>query len=191
VRAGALTKNLRGEGEIRTRKETRRGGRYALLQESRPLLRGPSIELLVLRLHLERSLEIGTVRLAPNAVGNDDVAENVGSVGFHRLEELKLLTVKKTRHALHVDTVLVGDATESVEELGCEGVELGVRDGGKVGGDDGWVLARSVESDVCDSKAGEDWMKGEERRGGDEPVQEGSSTSMNSFDSGETAESVR
>jgi hypothetical protein len=190
VRAGALTKNLEGTEDKYTPDE-RREEANGLLQKTRPVLCGPGVEHLVLSLDLERSLEVRSILLAPDAVRNDDIAKHIRRVRLHRLEELKLLAVEEALHSLHVDTVLVGDATESVEELGCEGVELGVRDGGKVGGDDGWVLARSVESDVCDSKAGEDWMKGEERRGGDEPVQEGSSTSMNSFDSGETAESVR
>jgi hypothetical protein len=188
VRAGALTKNLEGTEDKYTPDE-RREEANGLLQKTRPVLCGPGVEHLVLSLDLERSLEVRSILLAPDAVRNDDIAKHIRRVRLHRLEELKLLAVEEALHSLHVDTVLVGDATEGVEELGCKSVEFSIGNGGEIGGDDGGVVARSVEGDVCNVIVSDGGGKEEERK--IVPVQDGSSTSMNSFESGETEESVR
>jgi len=72
VSAGASTRNLQGgdesvekRGDEATRASERRD---APLEQLAPLLGGPAVELLVLRVDLQRALEVRAVLLAPDTV---------------------------------------------------------------------------------------------------------------------------
>jgi len=69
VEQSASTRNLHEDDESVQGWDTRRKERRdALLEQLAPLVGGPAIELLVLRVDLQRTLEVRAVLLAPNTV---------------------------------------------------------------------------------------------------------------------------